>query len=1613
MTAVAVGGKKERKQTPGARTETEPSGPSSGASAGVPVFLRRSPDSSASSSDSFAPAPSAEGFGASPSPASAPALPTSVVVGGVNDPAEREAESVASAVLAGSSAPRPSASSAPDALRRSPEGGSSAPAPSGPAALPGHGPGTPMSPRTRGALEGSLGADLSGVRVHGDTAARSTAASLGARAFAVGSGIYLGPGASDEDLGLMAHETTHVLQGGSGVIRRAPAAGAPAAPPPPRPAPAPAPAPASAAPPAAAAPKAADKKKKKDDKGKTKKGGAGEEKAASAPEPAPAGGGGPSVEMRMPEPRLTLAADEKAAVAEVKDNAKQNAEAAADLPPADAEVADARGAVQEPEEQTAARAQEGVVADLSLRQPPSPEIEALCDRIYEAIRAKRPPDEDELVEAKPQEAADAAGSELSASVQGDAQRVEGSYGAIDAPPAGTPEKVAEGMEPPPPAPEVPVASAAAAAPDTVPPEQVSLDADVEASAAKAEEAGLTTPAALEVKQPGNPVVEQREAQGELQEVAKKGPEEALAEQRAALDRASGEMAGLQAAALARLAKSRDRTVTGTGGQKKEMVGSEEEMRAAAGKEARDIFALAQADVRTQLRGLPKKAMEKWEQGKKTLALEFDQALARVKEWIDKRHSGAGGAVLSVVDYVTGLPGWVVKEYDRAEKAFGDGVCDLIREISSDVNTVVFACEQIIDDARVEIKKVFDALPDSLDGWAAEQMAAMDEQLDGLASEARETRDNFNKELTTAAATAVQEARSKIHELRQAAGGLLGRIAGAIGRFLDDPVKFIIDGLLDLVGIEPSRFWSLISRIQSVAADIAADPLGFAGNLLAGIAQGFSQFFDRFGTHLTGGFFDWLTAGLAKAGITLPTDFSLKGILTFILQLMGITWDRIRRLLGKHLGDKNIALIEKAWEMVSMLIEKGPEGIFELVKEKLDPRQIIDQIIQAGVQFLVEGLVKAVSVRILGMLNPVGAIVQAIEAIYRVVSWIFENAARLFTLVEAVVNGMAQVVAGNVSGMAAAVEGALAGLIAPVIDFLADYMGLGGLPEKIKGVIEGMQAWVEGILDSVIGFLADKARGLLAAMGIGGKKEPPPGKESAPAGDDQVGEVVPFSAAGEDHKLWVDVEGRTATPMVASDKPRAVELRLQEWDARLHELSSKSPPAGGKSPQERAASLIASARRLNAETDRTAEQVVRDVNAAEAGGADAGAAVTAKENALKPVLEDLFVLFGDTVEHQDLKERFKTSLAQAAPDARADLEAGIDELVQEQEAKGKREDYADYAALLGAMRAKDGKNSGGVVLRRPLRPHDFGKWAEANIGIPAVQLAVDDLKSKKKPVPPKAESSAGEYLDSFKGTIHNSKGAFVESGPALTDTATNFALRSFAEDTMLREFIMRMTHGDDIHNLYAPKNLTALAPNGTGGYTFSYDTHGGAHFDVTLDGSKVLKQVKGTGLKRKAAAGVVGTGYRSTAPGQVANADLNAAHVIADDFLGSGYKSSLNLIATSAKFNQDDMSKVEDEIRRLIKLVKPDDFDLTVDVEWTVVNDPVIAAQIAAAMPSETAASIATKIAAFAAKVDPGFQRVQRITYTAELYKLTPGGRTAAHPPLIRFIGPDLYLGWPR
>lgn len=82
--------------------------------------------------------------------------------------------------------------------------------------------GFPLPSHVLSRVEPTLGADLSHVRVHASPSAQQTAKDLKAKAFTHNHHIWLGPGQSADDVNLMAHEATHVVQQTStpGLVQR-------------------------------------------------------------------------------------------------------------------------------------------------------------------------------------------------------------------------------------------------------------------------------------------------------------------------------------------------------------------------------------------------------------------------------------------------------------------------------------------------------------------------------------------------------------------------------------------------------------------------------------------------------------------------------------------------------------------------------------------------------------------------------------------------------------------------------------------------------------------------------------------------------------------------------------------------------------------------------------------------------------------------------------------------------------------------------------------------------------------------------------------------------------------------------------------------------------------------------------------------------------------------------------------------------------------------------------------------------------------------------------------------------------------------------------------------
>lgn len=1076
----------------------------------------------------------------------------------------------------------------------------------------------------------AFGFDFSAVKIHTDSGAAVLSDEIGARAFTYGWDVYFANGQYSPESSsgeyLLAHELTHVTQQTGTVQRRANEN---------------APAPVVVVTEPVAAPSQDTPTARNIQPGPATE-------TASPPviSVAPAGPQGAviAVEMHMPEPRLELSEREQGNISTVNRRAGRTVADQTTLPnPVESSDA-ARATVNEPAAETRGRSQEALLTDLKQQPPPSPEITELCNTIREVIRQKRPADEKSLVKANPEDSARVAQESLNGNVQADMNRVQQSYDRIQPgnAPTGRPQQVGQSLA------AVPIAvpsdspQAEMAVPERIPDQEISLDADASDSAARIQASGMNSETAQLVQV--GPIADARNEQGNLESLAVTGRDQAMAQQQAAIAQSSAGMAELQQNALASLRASRRDTVTNNITQQGDMKKSEEETRADFSTCAECIFLEAQNAVNDILPKIPEEAMKMWNAEKTAISAKFSDRLAEVKHWIDNRHSGAWGKVLSIKDRVRGLPDWVKTSYDEAEKTFGDDICALIEKISAKVNTLIDNCETLISNAEEDVNGLFKGLGDNLPAWAIQEQARFAQRFAGMREQTSQTKRDFTRDLVSQAAQTVQEAREKIQELREAAKGLIGRIAGFVSDFINDPLRTIINGLLSLVGISKAAFWRLIDQIGQAIGEIAEHPVQFCRNLMSAIAEGFKLFFVTFPRHLLEGLFEWLFSKLRATGVEIPREFTLPSIFKFFMQLMGISWQKIRVIIGRVVGERNVAMVERVVEVVGTFMEQGIEGILEMIKGHFNPMELLDTIKQKAVDFVKEAIITAVAKKIALLFIPGGAIVEALRGIYHVLKWVFENAARIFTLLESIVGGLANIIAGNITGMASIIETALVRLIAPVIDFLADYLGFGNLPEHIASVVISFQARVESVIERVIGFLARQANSLLRTLGVGKVVDPKEAGATPVAGtlaDEEVGHSIPFTVEGERHNLWVDTAGSGVEIMVRSI-PMSVGAKLAEWTGRVGEL-----PEAQQGPTR---NLLTTARQQYASTKREGTKAEQEIAQARqehtqqalAEAEQADRKVETAEQALKNILIDLFKIFGkEPIELKHIKKEFET------------------------------------------------------------------------------------------------------------------------------------------------------------------------------------------------------------------------------------------------------------------------------------------------------------------------------------------------------------------------------------
>ncbi|NTU64346.1 MAG: DUF4157 domain-containing protein, partial [Chloroflexi bacterium] len=129
------------------------------------------------------------------------------------------------------------------------------------------------------------------------------------------------------------------------------------------------------------------------------------------------------------------------------------------------------------------------------------------------------------------------------------------------------------------------------------------------------------------------------------------------------------------------------------------------------------------------------------------------------------------------------------------------------------------------------------------------------------------------------------------------GGAFNKIRSIFGGFVSNFITWAGNAALQILMfifevLAPGAM-PILRRAAAVFRTIISDPIRFVGNLVRAGVQGFRQFSGNIRTHLVNGLVGWLTGALSGAGLTLPATWDLRGILSLVLQILGLTWQNIR------------------------------------------------------------------------------------------------------------------------------------------------------------------------------------------------------------------------------------------------------------------------------------------------------------------------------------------------------------------------------------------------------------------------------------------------------------------------------------------------------------------------------------------------------------------------------------------------------------------------------------------------------------------------------------------------------------------------------------------------
>lgn len=320
--------------------------------------------------------------------------------------------------------------------------------------------------------------------------------------------------------------------------------------------------------------------------------------------------------------------------------------------------------------------------------------------------------------------------------------------------------------------------------------------------------------------------------------------------------------------------------------------------------------------------------------------------------------------------------------------------------------------------------------------------------------------------------------------------VIDRFGEPIGRliaFVIEIVKIVIEAILIVMNFPFDLINNIIKKAMAAFENIKRDPVAFLKNLLRAIKQGFIQFFDNILQHLIQGLVGWLMSELKDAGVPELKDLSLRGIISWVLEVLGISMEKIWEKLAAHprIGPAKVARIrgmintlEGIWTFIKDVQERGMAAIWDKIQEQLS--NLWTTVLDAVKNWVMEKIITQITVKLLSMLDPTGimAVVNSVIAIYNAIQSFIKYLREMLEVINSFVNGVAEIAEGNITTAANYLERTMARAMPVVIGFLANQVGLSGIGRRVGEMIERAREMVDEALTWLVNRAVDTGMALL-------------------------------------------------------------------------------------------------------------------------------------------------------------------------------------------------------------------------------------------------------------------------------------------------------------------------------------------------------------------------------------------------------------------------------------------------------------------------------------------------------------------------------------------------------